>query len=88
MNITVIPPVTETRVVEVAPAKVQLELSLEEVSFITAVLGRVAESLDKSVSHLLYSQLYNKIICRDAELLKRHRGLTTGLTGIISFRRQ
>ncbi len=84
MNIAVIPPVVETRIVEVAPAKVQLELSVEEASFITAVLGRLAISVD---AFHLYDQLYNQVIGKNAELRKKHRDLAVSLTGVISIRR-
>lgn len=83
MKITNIPAVTETRVVEITPAKVHLELSPEEAHFLVAVLGRVAYSLDES---WLYSGLYNQIIKGNANAVAAVNKLNNTLTGTISLR--
>lgn len=85
MKATVIPPVTENRPVEVAPAKVQLELSLEEARFLTAILGRVTRSVD---SHGLYQDLYHRVVRLnpEPESAQKYNALNRSLTGTISLK--
>lgn len=46
---TKIPAITRTEVVEVAPAIVQLELSINEAKFIAAILAKIAGNPDHSL---------------------------------------
>ncbi len=85
MNVTVIPPVVENRPVEVAPAKVQLELSMEEAQFLIAILGRVAYSLDV---FRLYNRLYNHVVKGNPAATRVNDALNNTLLGYISPRGQ
>jgi hypothetical protein len=84
MNITVKPPVVETKIVEVSPAKVQLELTMEEAWFLVVILGRVAYSLDTLG---LYSTMYTRIVRSNPAAVRATDALSNTMDGSIYLRK-
>jgi hypothetical protein len=64
VKVNVVPPRTETKVVEVAPERITLEVTREEAEFITTLIGKVVTRDIVNVfpginTETLYSALYD-----------------------------